>query len=101
VQATDRSGKRLNKVLTIRRQVQIDTTAPQFALLQPAQGTISTKAPTPASRQELQSAGLSGDRGVKFLGDIELEAGNNPVKVTVEDSHGNVGSKVFTIERRK
>jgi hypothetical protein len=130
VQAEDRSGQTVEKILTIRKQVVIDNTAPHVVLLEPpltrAIAVVSTKpiqrfvgfaadnlsgvaevrinddsaVITPASQTTLEQVGLSG-KGIHFVGETELEKGQHQVVVKAIDRWGNERDQKVMIQRRQ
>jgi hypothetical protein len=128
IQVEDRSGQTVEKILTIRKQVVIDNTAPHVVLLEPpltrAIAVVSAKPTqqfvgfaaddlsgvaevrinddsaviTPASQTDLQQVGLSG-KGIRFIGEIELEKGQHLVVVKAIDRWGNERDQWVTIQR--
>ena len=130
VQAEDRSGQTVEKLLTIRKQVVIDNTAPHVVLLEPpltrAIAVVSAKPMqrfvgfasdnlsgvaevrinddsaviTPASQTALEQVGLSG-KGIHFVGETELEKGQYQVVVKAIDRWGNERDQRVTIQRRQ
>lgn len=50
----------------------------------------------PASKEEMQKAGLRGD-GVKFMGEVQLRSGENSILVKAVDKRGNEAKKVKSI----
>jgi hypothetical protein len=53
---------------------------------------------TPASQTDLQQVGLSG-KGIRFIGEIELEKGQHLVVVKAIDRWGNERDQRVTIQR--
>jgi hypothetical protein len=130
VQAEDRSGQTVEKLLTIRKQVVIDNTAPHVVLLEPpltrAIAVVSAKPMqrfvgfasdnlsgvaevrinddsaviTPASQTALEQVGLSG-KGIHFVGETELEKGQHQVVVKAIDRWGNERDQKVMIQRRQ
>ena len=130
IQAEDRSGQTVEKMLIIRKQVIIDNTAPRVVLLKPpltrsiavvsvkpiqqfvgfASDNLSGVAEvrinndsaviTPVSSTDLEAVGLSG-KGIRFVGETELEKGQQHVVVKAIDRRGNERDQRVKIQRRQ